>query len=339
LLQNPTRRPLGRLTVALTLIAVGLALLVSTLGLITDLFSLLKLWPLLLISLGAEVLIARWQGVRSRFDWGGVILIVLFLGLVTSGAAAKRIFEGGGFPAIFAIGSSQSSGRTALTLPPDVKQFEVRSTSGSVELRGSTSNEVQVDATYWGQDRGTATPQPRLVTENGVIRLEVEPGDWTDISARYQISLPAGLTVNVQSESGLVRASGVKGDLTLANHSGALIVEQGEGKLTLSTHSGLVNVTDHRGGLSINANSGAIRLQGIAGPVDAETNSGVITLDLASGVGAQVSAKAGSGIIHGPSWLTVQRSGSTQTASGRLGNGEYTISLQTGSGSISVDAR
>lgn len=334
-----SNRPLGRLTVAFTLIAVGLALLASTLGLIADIFVVLKVWPLLLISLGAEVLVARWQGARSRFDWGGVILIVIFLGLVTSGAAAKRFVDGGGFPAIFAIGSDQSSGHTALALPADVKQFEVRTTSGSVELTGTTTNEVQVEATYWGQARGTATPQPRLVSENGVLRLEVGPGDWTNISARYQISLPAGLTVNVQSNSGLIRSSGVNGDLTLENHSGALNVEQGEGKLMLSTHSGVVNVTDHRGGLTINANSGAIRLQGINGPVDAETNSGVITLDLASGVGAQVSAKAGSGIIRGPSWLTVQRSGSTQTATGRLGNGEYNVSLQTGSGSITVGPR
>lgn len=339
-MQSRPRRPIGRFTAALTLIAVGVGLLASTLGLLSDSFLLFRLWPLLLISLGAEILVARWQGAPTRFDWGGTALILLFIAMLSSGAVATRVINNGGLVrGVLLSGGSQADQNARYEVTPSVKQVRIESQTGTVELQGTTGSWVEVDAEFWGNSLGTERPMVRMVEENGTLHISMAPGDWTNVSAQYQIQLPAGLKVEVESQSGRIEATEVKGDLYLTNHSGSVNVERGEGILDLSTQSGLIEVSDQIGAIKVDAQSGAIRLRGVSGAVDANTASGIITVTLKAGLGAQVDGSTDSGLIRGPQWLQVQRDthAGKRSATGRIGDGRAALRLTTRSGSITIE--
>lgn len=341
-MQSEPRRPVGRLTAALTLIIVGAGLLASTLGFLKDSLLLFRLWPLLLISLGAEVLVARWQGARTRFDWGSGVLLLLFIALLSSGAVVTRVIDRGGLPqGLLFGGAKQAADEVSFALTPAIKQVRLESHAGTVQLRGTSSAAVRVNASFLGNIYGTESPRLRLTESGETLVIGLTEGDWVNVTAQYQIELPAGLKIAIESDSGRLEAREVKGDLTIANHSGSVYVERGEGTLDLSTQSGLIEVTEQTGSIKVDAHSGAIRLQGVSGAVDASTQSGLITVDLKAGLGAQVEALTDSGLIRGPEWLQVQRNNNTgkRAAAGRVGDGRVALRLSTHSGSITVGQR
>ncbi|HLO04332.1 MAG TPA: DUF4097 family beta strand repeat-containing protein [Symbiobacteriaceae bacterium] len=338
-MQSQPRRPIGRLTAALTLIAVGGGLLASTFGLLSDSLVLLRLWPLLLISLGAEILVARWQGARTRFDWGGAILLVLFIALLSSGAVATRMIGNGGLPrGLLFSGSSQVGDEASFELTPAIKQVRLESTSGSVELKGTAGSTVEVDAQFWGNSLGTESPRLRLREQDGTLYIGLSAGDWNNVSAQYQVQLPAGLKIEVESGSGRIEAKEIKGDLYVKNHSGSVNVEEGEGLLDLATQSGLIQVSEHAGPIKVDAHSGAIRLRDVAAATTAHTDSGIISVTLKPGLGAQVEAATDSGLIRGPEWLQVTFNSHTakRSATGRVGDGQVPLRLSTHSGTITI---
>lgn len=337
-MQSEPRRPIGRITAALTLITVGGLFLASTLDLLPNASLLLRLWPLLLISLGGEILVARYQGARTRFDWGGMILLLIFLTILSSGAIATQVISNGGFPGrLLFPGSSQTAHAAHYDVTPTLKRVRLVSHAGSVDLLAGTAPEVAVQANMWGAPRGSASPRVDLVEDDETLLIQLNVGDWSNLSAHYRVTLPPGLTVEVESGSGRITASGIKGELHLQNHSGTISVEGSEGPATLTAQSGLVTVTDHAGPVKIEAHSGAIRLQNVTGAVDAQTQSGIITLSLKPGVGAQVEAKSEAGFIRGPAWLQIANQGAKRSASGRVGDGQAQIRLSTHSGAITVD--
>lgn len=341
-MQSQPRRPIGRFTAALTLITVGAGLLASTFGLLADSLLLLRLWPLLLISLGAEILIARWQGARTRFDWGSGILLLLFIALLSSGAVATRMIDRGGLPrGLLFSSSSQAEDEAIFELTPRIKQVRLESHSGMVQLKGTSNTEIKVDADFWGSSMGTESPRLRLREEGETLYIGLTEGDWSNVSAQYQVELPAGLEIHVESVSGRIEAKEIKGDLYLANHSGSVNVEEGEGILDLSTQSGLIEVRDHTGSIKVDAHSGAIRMGGVSGAVDANTETGIITVTLKPGLGAQVEASTETGLIRGPEWLQIKHNTNTgkRSATGRIGDGRVALRLSTHSGSISVEQR
>lgn len=338
-MQSEPRRPIGRFTAALTLITVGAGLLASTLGFVKDWLLLFRLWPLLLISFGAEILVARWQGARTRFDWGGGILLLLFILLLSSGAVATHVIDGGGLPrGLLFAGSKQAEDEVTFALTPAIKQVRLESHAGTIELKGTSSDEVKVEATFWGNAQGTESPRLRLLAEGETLVIGLNEGDWSNVAASYQVEVPAGLKVDVNSDSGRIQANKVLGDLSITNHSGAVYVQEGEGQLDLTTQSGLIEVSEQRGSMKIDAHSGAIRLKGVSGAVEAKTLSGIITVDLKAGLGAQVEAMTDTGLIRGPQWLQVQNDVHTgkRLAAGRVGDGRVALSLSAHSGSITI---
>ena len=74
----PCRR-VGTFTFGVVLVAAGLAMLVSMFAPQVDMTWMLKLSPLALVSLGAEVLLAARGGGRVKYDWVGMLLCCLIV--------------------------------------------------------------------------------------------------------------------------------------------------------------------------------------------------------------------------------------------------------------------
>ena len=79
--QDAPIRRVGTLTFGLVLVACGLAMLAALFFPNLDLRWVIKLSPLALICLGAEVLLSARQGGRIRYDWVGMILSGLIVGM------------------------------------------------------------------------------------------------------------------------------------------------------------------------------------------------------------------------------------------------------------------
>ena len=93
----PCRR-VGTFTFGIVLVAAGLAMLASMFAPRLDMTWALKLSPLALVSLGAEVLLAARGGGRVKYDWVGMVLccliVVTALGLFTAAWTFPNCPEG-----------------------------------------------------------------------------------------------------------------------------------------------------------------------------------------------------------------------------------------------------
>lgn len=76
----PVRR-VGTITFGLVLVVCGIAMLIAMFFPDLDLRWLIKLSPLALICLGAEVLLSARRGGRIRYDWVGMLLSGLIVGM------------------------------------------------------------------------------------------------------------------------------------------------------------------------------------------------------------------------------------------------------------------
>ncbi len=180
----------------------------------------------------------------------------------------------------------------------------------------------------------------------------------------------------VDAASANISTRGTKGKLHLDTGSGSLRVEQAEGSASLDTGSGDVTVMGFRSGnldidtgsggvdaseiessaLHIDTGSGDITLNGVTtgdldldtgsgsvratlrtspGDVQVETGSGDVTLRLTEAVDATVDLDTGSGDLNVDFPLTLIKK-SEGAIRGRIGAGKGRISVETGSGDISL---
>jgi hypothetical protein len=182
--------------------------------------------------------------------------------------------------------------------------------------------------------------------------------------------------VRLDTGSGGVTATDITGSLDIDTGSGSVTISRVEGSLNVDTGSGGVEVTDVVGDnvgvdtgsgrirvsgvqaqrLGVDTGSGSVSLEGISAPMvvvdtgsgsveielltdvgqlDVDTGSGSVTVRAPENLGAMVEIDTGSGGIDldFPLEVTSVRRDRVQ---GRLGDGQGTIRIDTGSGSIRI---
>lgn len=362
-MQDHPRR-IGRTTFAIGLIVLGAALLLDNLlplgRSITVL--VLRLWPLLLIGLGIEVLrVPR----PRRFDFAGALLLLLLVGAILSLQwVGTRRSESFGV-------SAEGARAVAVTLE-----------LGRVEIRPQAGEEVRVDA-YYGV--------PGLLYKARAFDLAVEPGETIRItgrapqgiglgrlSATYYIYLPAGLDVQVETRAGSIGVRDYEGNLRLRTGAGSIRVDSSSGTLDAQTDSGSITihgfdgkaaavnriggiglrqvsgdlladsgtgsieVVEFRGRLAAETGTGSIRAETstpLEGDLRLRTSTGSIQLTLPAASDARVTAQTEYGSITAPSFLAVTKSGAVSSGEGALGAGTYEVCLETRMGSIELVTR
>jgi len=116
------------------------------------------------------------------------------------------------------------------------------------------------------------------------------------LSADITLTLPAGVSAEVDNGVGRIEVEGVHGGLILNSKSGDISVASGAGDLELGTLSGDILVTEHDGNVGADTGSGDIEIAGVQGDVWADTGSGdVIVSDME---GTSLTADTGSGNIE-----------------------------------------
>ncbi|WP_150239955.1 DUF4097 family beta strand repeat-containing protein [Nocardiopsis quinghaiensis] len=208
-------------------------------------------------------------------------------------------------------------------------------TGGEVTLTGG-GDEVRVDRTL----RGTPLTKPEeTVREDGeALRVEalcVGVPFLSGCAIDYEVAVPAGTEVIVETISGEISAEGVDGFLGLSSTSGEVEVSGNSGDVTVETTSGEIDVSGVEGSLAAETTSGKITAEGTGERLEARSTSGRVDV---SGFDARtvVAESTSGGLDVGGGFTEAQAS----TVSGSI---EVTtdeafdlLSLESTSGGIDV---
>lgn len=290
----------GRITVALGLIAFGITLLLeNTIG--SSGFSswVYKLWPLLLVGFGAEYLIRSVLAGQTRegepplalrFDLGGAFLLILVV-LLTTGITTVRSWVASGtngrFP-VFSFGSGSVERTETRTFElGGARELRVDVPAGTIRLEQGSGPSVNVNATYVAH--GVVLDGQAVMRELEQIRLEagqggslslraVIPPGLHNVSVNLTLRVPPDLKVTAETGAGRIQVPNYKGELDLRSGAGQIQVDSGAGSLSISTGASQIVVNQFDGPVSAKAGVGSITLRNILGPIQADTGTGAISI-------------------------------------------------------------
>jgi hypothetical protein len=221
-------------------------------------------------------------------------------------------------------------------------RFEIVNENGEIQVKGTTGDEVKVTAHRQVSAGSDAEAEQRL--KNVTMREEVT-GDRVFIEARsgsgegfgfrrglgirWEVEVPAGLTLSVRTMNGTVRLDDVDGRITAATTNGNVS----------GTASGAVQ------GSSVNG-SVAMTLDAVTGDVQLRTVNGAIRLEIPPTVDVDLDATTVNGGVSvddrlGLADVSANRSsfGPTTSIRGRMNKGGPRVTLQTTNGGVRVTTR
>jgi hypothetical protein len=283
----PERRHQPSLFGPIVLIAIGLYFLLSNLDVISvdfHWFELLRLWPLMLIFLGVNIIAQQAPRPFGVLLSGLVALIaVLFFGYVLlyglEGTALSRLGSiGAGEWQTEAIAFTANNVESAVvdiqTGPPGAHLYALDDSRNLIEGNVFYQDELRFDTNL---SRGEATVNLALADEGNTFFF---PGSWGSDSERWQVGLNAGVPMELALQANAGTADFDLHALTLDHLSVA--VNAGEVELFLPGG-------DYDGRYQVNAGSVEARLPGDGRHTfEVQVNAGSITLYLPDSMEARV---------------------------------------------------
>lgn len=295
----------------LVLIGIGAILLMINLGMMEPvrLILLARLWPLLLVGAGINILF-------QRTPWVGNLVALLLVG----GALAFMVFApqlGIKDPGSAELVTESFSEPLDSATSADIRLDIDRGTLNVAALPGG-GNLIEADMTHNQRVTFNATgADQKTVT----LRMEsVDFADLFDLLADVQMTTTVGLSpdipLNINADlgagSGTLDLSGLLlSALDASAGSGSLTatLPAGEYPVELNAGSGSLNVTfapDAVVDLTANIGSGRINLTlgaGASGQIEMDAGSGNILLTLPQGAAVELKGETGSGNIRLPEGL------------------------------------
>lgn len=205
---------------------------------------------------------------------------------------------------------------------------EIADREGPVEIN-TGSGDVEVGVAAAGLDVNTGSGDMKIETARHVVNLESGSGDI----------FVGGIGGNgkISTGSGDVTVRKVAGEIGIGTGSGDVEINNSVGAVTADTGSGDVEVLHHTGSANLNTASGDVTLglDGGEGEIIIDTSSGEVDIIMYGGDAYEVDISTTSGSISSHVPLTV-RDASRRRLSGRYGEGGFSLSVSTASGSVSI---
>ena len=182
--------------------------------------------------------------------------------------------------------------------------------AGRVRVEGvEGSNSVEYEATRYamGPDPAAAKQQASEVPvdisrEDSRIRIETDGG--RDTGADYDLRVPAGSSVDIESEAGDVEVSGLTGNVRVAAEAGDGTIGNVGGGVNVSVPQGdvtVANVNTDTGVAELEVGSGDVFLEDlILGTLEASVEAGSVTLSGRFSGDGRVSVETGDIIARLP---------------------------------------
>jgi DUF4097 and DUF4098 domain-containing protein YvlB len=158
-------------------------------------------------------------------------------------------------------------------------KITIRNSSGRIQVKAWSKNEVQVAWTNPSAKTGVQTEQAGNRVEVTTIPSE----DWTsadDLKTNFEISVPVESELNVRTDSGNVTVESVHGDMTFDTVGANLQLSDVNGYVMVKTIDGSLLCTRCSGKLEANSISGNMQmLQPTLDSLRVQTSSGNILFD------------------------------------------------------------
>ena len=237
-------------------------------------------------------------------------------------------------------------------------RFEIANENGQIDVRGGQSAEVKVKAFREVTSNSDEDAQQRLkelkmkedasadrvfiqaetsrreirrsrLREKIASRRE-QIGFGGGLNVRYEVEVPAGLTVTVKTMNGGVRLDNVHGTITAATTNGNVSGEAVSGEVQGSTVNGSVS----------------LKLDQVTGDVRLTTVNGAVRVELPTTVNADLDATTVNGGVSVDDKLQLADAsrdrgsfGPATSIRGRLNKGGNRVTLQTTNGGVRVAAQ
>lgn len=143
--------------------------------------------------------------------------------------------------------------------------------SGDIIVTGWSRNEARIKAF---SERG----QLRFSASSSRIMIEVESRRGRMGETRYELSIPQGARMILQSTSGDVTARDVNGPADVRTTSGDINIQGASGRVQISTTSGDIQASRLKGDIEVDAVSGEFDVEDVEGTIRVETVSSDIIL-------------------------------------------------------------
>jgi len=261
---------------------------------------------------------------------------VLCLGLVSTACDVK--VGDTGVSVDFAVGKATDEWTRTYDLPPGGR-LEIVNTNGLIHASPSAGTKVEVRATRdarAGNDEAARSLLQKTEMREDVspdrvaIEARIEQGQrgggfgGPQLTIRYDVQIPPGLTVMLKTQNGEVRMENLQGRLTASSTNGGVI---GSGL------SGSVDASTVNGGIQMD-------LTAVTGDTRLVTVNGGIRLTLAKDVSAEFEAGVvNGGVLVQEGFPLAADERTRQRVAGRINKGGPRIVVQTTNGGVRVGGR
>ncbi len=329
----------GKVTLGIILIIFGLSIYFGQTRGYQWFDIIVKFWPLALVSLGVEYVIAsRDYEAKVSLSKSSVLLMALVLLVAYSyandwGLIGLNLFT---HNPLGTINIGLPNARESYTLTMDIDEIldsgqgrlELSNVSGNIRLQGSettrVSGKIQITA------RAATVEEARKSAESIEIEkarlgntLSLIPRLPHKVNQQYSVSfdlnIPASADVEIETVSGDSEIEGVRGAVMVDSVSGDVGLDGLAGSVRVKTVSGSVEAT----------------LGTAMDRITIETVSGAVDIEVPPETGGTVEAETVSGKMSAkdPGVSITERPGH-KSASGKIGSGNTIIEIETVSGNV-----
>lgn len=299
---------LGRITLALTLIFIGVSVLLSFFYNANYLYWALKFWPVVIIILGVEILISAFlsdnEKIKVKIDVVSIILTIVFLGIFTVvgvGSQFAKNFKGfEHFGINFSNYDYSKTVEKKLSLK-DVNTFEIENRyGGEMDIEASEGNVVEVTAnvTFRYNDE-------KLVNENLEKSFSLNEGTDSKISVNnienkditiekvdFKVKVPKKVNLNLKNNYGNIKVSSIQGDLNFDVKNGEADIKDVSGKIIGTNGYGNTKVYGVSGDVELTTKNGEVEIKNVSGNLKVENSYGKTSVENITG-NTEISANNG----------------------------------------------
>ncbi len=159
---------------------------------------------------------------------------------------------------------------TTLAFSPN-GTIDLSTISGDIIVTGWSRNEARIKAF---SERGRL----RFSASSSRIMIETESRRGRMGETRYELSVPQGVRIILESTSGDIQARDVNGPAEVQTTSGDIVLQGANGHIEISTTSGDIEASKLRGDIEVAAVSGEFDVEDVEGTIRVETVSSDIVL-------------------------------------------------------------
>lgn len=224
-------------------------------------------------------------------------------------------------------------------------RVRVDNDNGPVFVEGHDGDALEVDVDRRGPSEASLDAVSVVDSvEDGEFRLEtIRDEGFAGRRATVSVTIrcPRGVLVErVTTTNGSIELTGVEGDAELESSNASLTARDVDGTVTLRTDNGSITARNVAGVAGVTTTNGNVNvdLETVEDDVSIRTSNGTVDAALATDLDVSIVARAGTGSVDLHD-LDLDDVRSTETGIvGRLGDGRYTLELETSNGSIDLHA-